>query len=180
MAGEIGTAMARPEKLNFAFHASAASATYAHAIKPMAEAAMREAAGLVEIETFTDGALGGALTTQLELLETGAADAAFVIPGFTPDRFPDNFVFGIPGLFRDIKELTLAFSRLVHAGKLAGYDAFFVIGAFCTEPFTIHARGKLTSLSDLKGMKLRASNNADEIMLKQLGADAWVVPGDKI
>jgi TRAP-type C4-dicarboxylate transport system substrate-binding protein len=120
------------------------------------------------------------LTTQVQLLESGGADAAFVIPGFTPERFPDNFVFGIPGLFRDITEATLTYSRVVTAGALRGYGDFHVIGAFCTEPFTLHAAKKLTCLADLKGMKLRAANGADEIMLKQLGADARIVPGDRI
>jgi TRAP-type transport system periplasmic protein len=167
-------------KIRIAFHPPAASITYRGGIRPFAEAAMRDAAGTLAIELCPDAALGGLLTTQLELVESGAADAAFVIPGFTPERFPDNFVFGIPGLFRDIVEVSLVFSRLVNAGALTGYDRYVVIGAFCTEPFSLHARTKLTTLADLKGMKLRAANRADEIILQQLGADARIVPGDKI
>ena len=133
---------------------------------------MRDTDGAVEIALHPNGTRGGLLTTQLQLVESGAVDAAFVIPGFTPQRFPDNFVFGLPGLFRDIVESTLVFSRVVNAGLLRGYEDFFVIGAFCTEPFTLHAKRKLTCLADLKGMKLRAANNADETMLMQLGANA--------
>lgn len=167
-------------KLKVAFHPPAASATFQGSLKPFAEAVTKEAAGAVEIELCPGGVLGGKLTTQVELVDSGAADAAFVIPGFTPERFPDNFVFGIPGLCRDITEASLVFSRVVNAGKLSGYGGFVVIGAFCTEPFSLHSRKKLTCLADLKGMKLRAANGADEIMLKQLGADAQIVPGDKI
>lgn len=166
--------------LDIAFHAPATSTTFTAGLKPFAEAVMRDAAGAVEIALHPDGTRGGLLTTQLQLVESGGADAAFVIPGFTPQRFPDNFVFGLPGLFRDIVEATMVFSRVVNAGVLRGYADFFVIGAFCTEPFTLHARKKLTYLADLKGMKLRAANNADETMLMQLGANARVVPGDKI
>ncbi len=166
--------------LKLAFHPPPQSATFQGAIKPFAEAVAQESGGAVAVALYPDAALGGKLTTQLDLVESGTADAAFVIPGFTPARFPDNFVFGIPGLFNDIGEASLVFSRLVHAGKLAGYGDFFVIGAFCTEPFTLHARKKLTTLADLNGMKLRAANSADEIMLRQLGADARIVPGDKI
>jgi TRAP-type C4-dicarboxylate transport system substrate-binding protein len=167
-------------KLKLAFHPPAVSATFEGSLKPFAEAVTKEAAGAVKIELCPGGVLGGLLTTQVELVERGTADAAFVIPGFTPERFPDNFVFGIPGLFRDITEASLVFSRVVNAGKLSGYDDFFVIGAFCTEPFSLHSSKKLTTLADLKGLKLRAANGADEIMLKQLGADARIVPGDKI
>ena len=165
--------------LRLAFHPPAASATFQGGLLPFA-AAVNQALGEAAIELCPEGVLGGKLMTQLALIESGGADAAFVIPGFTPERFPDNFVFGIPGLFRDIAEASLVFARVVAAGKLRGYEDFFVIGAFCTEPFSLHARKKLTCLADLKGMRLRAANKADEIMLKQLGADARIVPGDKI
>jgi TRAP-type C4-dicarboxylate transport system substrate-binding protein len=167
-------------KLDIAFHAPAHSTTFTGGLQPFADAVRRDTGGAVEIALHPEGARGGLLTTQLQLVESGGADAAFVIPGFTPERFPDNFVFGIPGLFRNITEATLTYSRVVNAGLLRGYGDFHVIGAFCTEPFTLHAAKKLTCLTDLKGMKLRAANNADEIMLNQLGADARVVPGDRI
>jgi TRAP-type transport system periplasmic protein len=167
-------------KLDIAFHAPAHSTTFTAGLKPFADAVMRDAPGAIEIALHPDGTRGGLLTTQVQLLDSGGADAAFVIPGFTPERFPDNFVFGIPGLFRDITEATLTYSRVVTAGVLRGYGDFHVVGAFCTEPFTLHAAKKLTCLTDLNGMKLRAANSADEIMLKQLGADARIVPGDRI
>jgi TRAP-type transport system periplasmic protein len=186
MAGEIRGAPVeqRPAKqrittLDIAFHAPAHSTTFTAGLKHFAEAVMRDVPDLA-IALHPDGTRGGLLTTQVQLVESGSVDAAFVIPGFTPDRFPDNFVFGIPGIFRDITEASLTYSRVVNAGVLRGYSDFHVIGAFCTEPFTLHSAKKLTCLRDLKGMKLRAANGADEIMLKQLDADARVVPGDKI
>ena len=106
-------------KLDIAFHAPAHSTTFTAGLKPFAEAVMRDAPGAVEIALHPDGMRGGLLTTQVQLLESGGADAAFVIPGFTPERFPDNFVFGIPGLFRDITEATLTYSRVVNAGGCA-------------------------------------------------------------
>jgi TRAP-type transport system periplasmic protein len=175
MAGEMTAA-----KLDIAFHAPAHSTTFTAGLKPFADAVMRDAPGAIEIALHPDGTRGGLLTTQVQLLDSGGADAAFVIPGFTPERFPDNFVFGIPGLFRDITEATLTYSRVVTAGVLRGYGDFHIVGAFCTEPFTLHAAKKLTCLTDLNGMKLRAANGADEVMLKQLGADARIVPGDRI
>jgi len=166
--------------LNFAFHPPAGSATFEGGLQPFAAAIARETAGAVTVALRPDGVLGGKLTTQIELVEQGTADAAFVIPGFTPQRFPDNFVFGIPGLFSDIAEASLVFCRAVSGGVLRGYEDFVVVGAFCTEPFSLHSAKRLTCLADLKGMRLRAANGADEIMLKQLGADARIVPGDKI
>lgn len=117
------------QKLDIAFHAPAHSTTFTAGLKPFAEAAMHDVPSL-EIALHPEGTRGGLLTTQVQLLESGSVDAAFVIPGFTPERFPDNFVFGIPGLFRDITEATLTYSRVVNAGVLRGYGEFHVIGAF--------------------------------------------------
>jgi TRAP-type transport system periplasmic protein len=166
--------------IRVAFHPPAGSTTFTAGIVTWARAVERDAEGAIKITLLPDGTGGGTLTAQLQLVESGAVDAAFVIPGFTPARFPDNFVFGLPGLFHDITQSTLVYSRLVNAGLLRGYDDVFVIGAFCTEPFTLHAQKKLTSLADLKGMKLRAANSADEMFLNALGAAARIVPGDRI
>lgn len=163
-----------------AFHPPSVSATFQRGLKPFAEAVARESGGAFRVDLFPDGALGGGLTTQLQLVESGGAEGAFVIPGFTPSRFPDNFIFGIPGLFNGVVEASLVFSRLVARNALRGYSDFFVVGAFCTEPFSLHAKARLTCLADLRGMRLRAANASDESLLLSLGADARVVPGDRI
>jgi len=154
-------------RLDIAFHAPAHSTTFTAGLKPFAEAVMRDAPDAVEIALHPDGTRGGLLTTQVQLLESGGADAAFVIPGFTPERFPDNFVFGIPRLFRDITEATLTYSRVVTVGALRGYGDFHVIGAFCTEPFTLHAAKKPPIISLLLAFSRLTIRTPSSVMLKR-------------
>jgi len=88
----------------------------------------------------------------------GVADMAWVNPGLTPDRFPDNDVLEFPGLFRDLKEATLVSTRVVASGALRGYDDFFVIAATANFPLMVHTRPPIGSPADFRGKILRVNN----------------------
>ena len=64
----------------------------------------------------------------------GKADIAFVVPGYTPARFPDTSVVELPGLFNGTREATLVYTRLIALNALEGYEDFVVLGAYVTEP----------------------------------------------
>jgi len=92
------------------------------------------------------------------------------VPGQNPERFTDNVVIELPGLFADVREATLTYTKLVSTGSLDGYNDFFVIGAYATQPETIHSRKPINSLADLRGQKIRANNPTEAIALAKLGA----------
>jgi TRAP-type C4-dicarboxylate transport system substrate-binding protein len=98
------------------------------------------------------------------------ADIAWVIASYTPGRFQENEVFELPGLFNDLKEATVVFTRLVNSGKVKGYDDFFPIGLFGTAPYSLHARTPINSIADIKGKKIRASGAVESETIKALGA----------
>ena len=92
-----------------------------------------------------------------------------MIASYTPGRFQENEVLELPGLFRDLKESTTVYTRLVSSGQLKGYDDYFVIGTFGTAPYSIHSRGQITSLADIKGKKIRSSGAIEGATIKALG-----------
>jgi TRAP-type transport system periplasmic protein len=59
---------------------------------------------LLQVEVYFSGALGKDIAQQPQLLLDGAFDIAFVIPGYTPNQFPDNALMELPGQFRDMRE----------------------------------------------------------------------------
>ena len=85
-------AAAEPIKLKMAYFSSDRSTTYLAAIKPFVDAVNAEAAGLVQIDVGFSGTLGRDPAQQLQLVLEGTADLAFVVPGYTPARFPDNTI----------------------------------------------------------------------------------------
>jgi TRAP-type C4-dicarboxylate transport system substrate-binding protein len=167
---------AEPIKLKMAYFSSDRTTTYLAAIKPFVDAVNAGAADLVQIDVSVSGTLGKNPTQQLQLVLDGAADLAFVVPGYTPQRFPDNEVIELPGLFRNIREATLVYTGLITANALRGYDDLFVVGAFAAEPETIHTRLPAASLKDLAGMRIRSNNPVQGAALAGLGMVPVEVP----
>jgi TRAP-type C4-dicarboxylate transport system substrate-binding protein len=161
--------VAEPITLKLAFFSSDRSLTYRGAIEPFIEAVNAEGKGLIKIDLYSGGILGKEIAQQPQVVLDGAADIAFVVPGYTPDRFPDNSVLELPGLLPDIREGTLVYTQLIAANALKGYEEFFVIGAFVTEPESIHSRAPIISVDDLKGKRIRVNNMGEGAALGRLG-----------
>ena len=170
---------AEPVKLKLSFFSSDSAYLYMGGVKPFVDAVNSEAKGLLEIEVFFRGALGKA-AQQPQLVRDGIADIAFIVPGYTADQFPDNAVIELPGLFRDQREASLAYTRMIAANVLRGYEDFIVITAFTVEPHSIHTRQPIASLDDLKGLKIRANNPTEATTFEKLGMRAIVMPANQI
>src|ERR1700694_3116804 len=160
---------AAPITLKFAYFSSDRSMSYRAGIKPFIDAVNADAKGLMEVVLHSGGVLGRERPTQPQLVLDGTADIAFV-PGNNPERFPDNALLALPGLFRDSREATLVFNKLIASNALKGYEDFVVIGAYVTEPATIHSRMPINSIGDLKGKRVRVNNVVEAVSLVKLGA----------
>jgi TRAP-type C4-dicarboxylate transport system substrate-binding protein len=171
-----GAAKADPQTLKLAMFSADTEMTWVAAIKPWADAVNKAGAGTVQIDEYPNGALGRALPQQAQMVLDDVADIAFVIPGVTPGRFPDNEVMDLPGLFDNIREATLVYTRLMDKHLIRGFDDYYVIGAMGTTPFEVDSRAKITSLADLKGKKIRVTNASQAQTLKALSAVPVLMP----
>jgi TRAP-type C4-dicarboxylate transport system substrate-binding protein len=163
-------AIAEPIELKLAFFSSDQSMTYLAAIKPFVDAVNSEGRDQIKIVIYTGGVLGREAAQQPDVVLDGKADIAFAVPGYTPTRFPDNSVVELPGLFNDTREGTLIYTRLIARNALKGYEDFVVLGAYVTEPETIHSRLPINSIGDLKGKRIRVNNPSEADTLEKLGA----------
>jgi len=170
------TAAAQPIKLKAALFSSDRSSNYHAAMKPFVEAVNAEAKGAVEIEIYSSGELGKDLTQQPRLVLDGIADLAFIIPGYLPELFTDNAVIELPGLFRDMREATFTYTHLIAAGALAGYEDFFTVAAFATDPQTLHTRPPVGALAELRGLRIRVNNAMAAAALARFGVTPFVMP----
>jgi TRAP-type C4-dicarboxylate transport system substrate-binding protein len=166
----LRAAAAEPITLKLSFFTSDRSVAYQAAVKPFVDAINSEGEGLLKIDVYPSGALGKVQKELPKQLLEGAADIAFIVPGQNPELFRDNAVVELPGLFRDARDASLTYTRLVAENALAGYADFFVIGAFATQPETINSRKPIRSLVDLKEQKIRVNNPTQALALAKLGA----------
>ena len=174
------TAAADPVKVKLGHFTSDTESGYVKVIKPWADAVNKEAQGSIVIELYPNGALGRNLAQQPQLIDNGVQDIAFVVPGLSPGRFPDNSVFELPGLFKDMKEGLWVINNIVTTRRIRGYDDFLPISEFAGPPFSIHLRKPIKSLDEIKGLKIRAGNPTEGNMLKELGAVPIVIPVNEI
>ena len=114
----ISASAAEPVKLKLAFPSSDRSTSYLAAVRPFVDAVNTEARGLIEIETYFSGVLGKDPAEQPQLVLDGTADIAYVVTGLTRNRFADNAIIEMPGLFTSMRESVPVFTRLVAANAL--------------------------------------------------------------
>ena len=169
-------ATAEPITLKLSFITSDRSDIYQCYVKPFVDAVNADGTGLVKIKIYFSGAISPAMPEQAQLVLDGAADLAYVVPGYSPQQFPDISVLELPGVFRNERESSLVFARLAAAGALEGYRKFFVVGAFVTEGESIHSRKPIAKLADLKGQTIRVNNQVTANTLRKLGAVPSLLP----
>lgn len=171
---------AEPVELKLAFFPPERTGIYDAAVKPFVSAVNAEGKGLLTIKVYPDNAFGKSVAEQSQMVLDGVADIAWVVPGQTPYRFSDNQLLEMPGLFTDLREGTLAYTRLIADKALRGYEDFVVIGAFTGSPTIINSREPLGSLAAFKGRKIRANNSIEAGVLARLGAIPTVLPASHL
>ena len=99
-----GAAQAQEVTLKLSAFIPAQAPTFAQVIKPWSEAVNAEGTGIIKIDTFPGGVLGGNPGLQPKMVTDGIADIALVIPAYSPGRFPDNDVMELPGMAKNSSE----------------------------------------------------------------------------
>lgn len=167
---------AEPIKLKFSFFTSDRSSIYQNTIKPFVDAVNEDGQSLIEIDMYFSGAISKLQAQQPQLVADGTADFAIIVPGQSPERFVDNAIMELPGLYRDSREASRVFTRLIETGALKGYEDFFTVGAFVSAAENIHSRKPIAALEDLKGLTIRTNNRTEAAVLEKLGAIPVLIP----
>src|SRR5271155_636280 len=123
----LGSELARAEEhLKWAVFTPDSEVTFRTVMKPFAETVQRETDNAVVFDLFPNGALGRNPGQQPQLVLDGVADVAWVVPSYSPGRFPDTEVLELPGLFKDLRESSLVATRLNQRTVFKDYGDFYV------------------------------------------------------
>ena len=167
---------AEPVVLKYGWMGPATEPTYVRSMAPFGKHLTQQSNGTVKVDMYPGGALGKDPNAQLTDVLEGVLDIAFIIPSYTPGRFPDNELFEMPGIFRDAGEATLVMWRMHEKGMLRGYEGLHVLQLATTYPNLIHTKGAIKGLDDVKGLKLRVSGSIAADTVTALGAVAVGMP----
>lgn len=174
-----GFAHAETTTLKFAIMDPAQAAPVKYAYQPWADAIEQESNGTLKIELFPGGSLGRDPKVQLKLVIDGVADLAFIIPPYTPGRFPEDDVFIMPFLAENGLESAIASQRMYNKGYLSGYDDVVLLAHYTSDILHLHSTFPVKVPADLKGHKLRAGDKFQAEYLQAVGAVGIGLPNPK-
>jgi TRAP-type C4-dicarboxylate transport system substrate-binding protein len=160
-----------PVTLRFATHEPEDAFVYAGTWKPWLERVLQETGGALQIDAFTGGRMAPSSEAHLDLVLSGKADIAFIVPPIFRDRFLEQDLFMQPGLLRDAREASLAATRLQARGLLSGFDGLVPLGVLVAAPSAVHATVPVGRPEDLRGRRFNTNAALTVDLFRRLGAD---------
>jgi len=134
--------------------------------------------GKVAIQTFPGGTLLDA-KNMMDGVIAGTADLGFLCMAYQPGRFIVTNATGLPLEFPNAKVASLVLWDLYGKYKPEEFSKVKALTMFACAPSNIMSKKPVKSLADIKGLSLRASGGAADI-LKAWGANVVGMPQSEV
>ncbi|MEY4284576.1 MAG: hypothetical protein RL111_1251 [Pseudomonadota bacterium] len=130
------------------------------------------------LKAATDGSLNftlfpaeqlGKAVDHYDMAKDGITDFAYVNPGYQPGRFPVFAAASLPFLIANGKGGSAAVDAWYRAYAAKEMKDVHYCFAFVHDPGALHAKKKIVSPDELKGMKIRPATSVVGQMVTQLG-----------
>lgn len=171
---------AAPVKLKFTSFEPPMAAITSRVLTPLASDISAASAGTLQIDMFAGGTLGRNPLQQLKLVTDGVADLGWIVLPYTPGRFDDTDIVGLPFLSNNSLEASVALQRLYDKGALVGFEGLRMLAVAATPPVVIHANQAVKAPGDLKGKRVRVSGDHITQVIEALGGAPVQVGGGQI
>jgi TRAP-type C4-dicarboxylate transport system substrate-binding protein len=124
--------------------------------------------GSITATLFPSEQLGKAFD-HYDMAKDGIADFAYVNPGYQPGRFPVMAGAGLPFIFANAKGGTAAIDAWYRSYAPKEMKDVKFCFAFIHDPGTFHSKKRLSSPTDIKGLKVRPATSTIGQMVTLLG-----------
>ena len=155
------------------------STAHAKFITPWCDKVSKESAGRLKCQIYPAMQLGGTPPQLIDQVRDGVADIVWTLPGYSAGRFPAVEVFELPFMTNRAEASSRALWEYVQANKLDQTEFKDVHPIL----FHVHDSGQLhlvkkpvATLSDFRGLKLRAPTRQTNKFLAALGATPVGMP----
>ena len=141
------------------------------------------------IESATDGRVTGKIENglasppaQIELIEDGGADAAWIFHGYNPGRFVTTKLIEVPGLIGSSAAASAAHWRAheKYLSKANEHDGVVPVAMMVHAPGTLHLSKQISSLDEVSGLKIRSGGGVMGDVLTTLDAAKVQVSAPKV
>jgi len=148
----------------------------ANFIEPWAEKVTEESDGRIQFEIYPAMQLGGGPPDLYDQMVDGLVDIIWVLPGYTPGRFPQTEVFELPFITPNGETTAAALWGMYDTRLAEEYSDAHMIAIFSHGPGLVHSENPVQSLEDMAGLTVRGPTRTINWMLEELGAEAIGMP----
>lgn len=156
-------------------------ALHAKLFAPLAAELAKTSGGKLTIRIHPAGELGKGPAEQFKRAQTGIADIAFGIPGYTSAQFPATLLIELPGLAKDPADATERLWRVFDARLKSEFKGTKVLGLWVNDTNVLLTRAKpVATLADMKGLKFRVPSALAGEVVRAWGATPVAMPVDQV
>lgn len=146
-------------------------------LTPWARRVEKDSGGRIRIDLYPNMHLGGTAAQLYDQARDGVADIVWTLPGSTAGRFPKIEVFELPFIAnRSAVSNAQAVQSLYETQLRDEFKEVHPICLWAHDQGVIHTTRPVRSLSDMKGLRLRAPTRLSVDALKALGANGIAMP----
>ncbi|WP_072705963.1 TRAP transporter substrate-binding protein [Donghicola eburneus] len=133
--------------------------------------------GGIKIDLYPSMQLGGKPPQLADQVRQGICDITWTLPVYTPDRFPVAETLALPYMVTNAEKTSVVMHKLMDEFGQDEYRGTKTLAFHTHDGGKIHTReGLIQTADDLKGLKLRAPNQATGKMLENMGAETVFFP----
>ncbi len=141
------------------------------------------------MEEATDGRVSGRIKyklgsppAQFDLIQDGVADMSWIFHGYNPGRFVTTKIVELPGYKGSAKSASAAYWKAYekYLKSAKEHRGVKLVALMTHGPGQLHSAKKITTLSQISGMKLRLGGGVSGDVGKALGATGIRVPAPKV
>ena len=180
LVASVSLAHSQQTKLKFSSFEPPTAALTARVMTPWAAEVSKESGGGLQIDMYPAGLLGRNPLQQLKLLQDGVADIAWIVLGYTPGRFDDSDVVGLPFSSENAMEASVVLTRLFARHEFSGFDDLKVLALAATPPVKVHSTSPIFAPTDMKGKRVRATGDILVKAVTKLGGVPVTLGGGQV
>ncbi|MGH7002639.1 MAG: TRAP transporter substrate-binding protein [Alphaproteobacteria bacterium] len=148
---------------------------------PLAEEVKKISGGKLTIRIFPAGELGKGPNEQFKRAQTGIADIAFGLAGYTSAQFPATLLIELPGVAANTVEATEQLWRVLDARLKGEFRGTKVLGLWVNDTNLLLTRAKaIKAIDDVKGLKIRVPSALAGEVVKAWGGTPVAMPVDQV
>lgn len=150
-------------------------------LEPWARELEARTNGRVKVQIFPAGSSFGHVAKQMDQVRAGVVDIAHGLTGIPRGRLPRTSIIDLPFLVQTSDAASRTLWKLYPKYLKSEYPGVKVLALHAHNAGLIHTRDKkVTSIDDLKGLRLRTPSLAISMMLEELGASPVGMPPTQV